>query len=90
MREAIPVMVVLAQLRSDPLRIAESFFSDAARRLRREAARLEISCAHVEMKLKLVVYVGIDVRAPEAEVAAPSRRVWIVVHGSLTDRWGRA
>ncbi len=52
----------------------------AARGLGRQAARLVVALEHVEVESELVVHVGLDVAAPEAEVAAPSGRV---LHGRI-------
>jgi hypothetical protein len=40
--------------------------------LGRDATRLELGCAHLEVKANFVVDVGVDVRSPEAEVATPA------------------
>jgi hypothetical protein len=63
-----------AELGLDVVHIAEARARGAPGVGGRHPARLEVAREHVEVEADLVVDIGVDVRAPEAEVAPPTGR----------------
>jgi hypothetical protein len=77
------LVIVLAKRHGDAVVVSETLCRGAPSFVFRQTSFLVIASAHLEVKTKLIVDVGIDVRAEESEIASPALVRWAEAHASV-------